>query len=79
MPKTVDGKEGSRMAGRICPKCNRQTLWNKGSKLECSNPECGYKIYIPPNSGMGGKGKRCPVCGRYTWFQGKCNACGAHE
>lgn len=67
------------MAGKMCPKCGRQTFWNKGGRLECSNPECGYKIFIPANQGMGGKGKKCPVCGKFTWFQGKCTSCGAHE
>ena len=67
------------MAGKMCPKCGRQTLWNKGARLECSNPGCGYKIFIPANQGMGGKGKKCPVCGKFTWFRGKCTSCGSHE
>ena len=67
------------MAGKMCPKCGRQTLWNKGGRLECSNPECGYKVFIPANQGMGGKGKKCPVCGKFPWFQGKCTSCGSHE
>ncbi|MBP3610991.1 MAG: hypothetical protein J6J42_11735 [Lachnospiraceae bacterium] len=65
------------MAGKICPKCGEQTLWNKGNKLVCSR--CEYTIIIPPNQGMGGKGKKCPVCGKYTWFNGRCNNCGSHE
>lgn len=65
------------MAGKICPKCGRQTFWNKGAKMECSN--CGYVVIIPPNGGMGGKGQKCPVCGKFTWFNGKCNSCGAHD
>lgn len=65
------------MAGKMCPKCGRQTLWDKGNKFECS--KCGYTIIIPVNNGMGGKGKKCPVCGKFTWFDGKCRSCGAHE
>ena len=65
------------MAGKMCPKCGKQTLWDKGAKLECSS--CGYKVMVPSNGGMGGKGQKCPVCGKYTWFRGKCNSCGAKE
>lgn len=67
------------MPGKMCPKCHRLTLWDKGARLECSTPGCGYKIIIPSNGGMGGKGQKCPVCGKYTWFRGKCNSCGAKE
>lgn len=65
------------MAGKMCPKCNRQTLWTKGFDLVCSN--CGYKVIVPPLGGMGGKGQKCPACGKYTWFKGKCTSCGAHD
>ena len=67
------------MAGKVCPKCKQRTLWTNGARLECSNPECGYKITVPSNEGKGGKGTKCPVCGKYTWFKGRCNSCGAHE
>ena len=43
------------MAGKMCPKCGKQTLWDKGAKLECSS--CGYKVMVPSNGGMGGKVK----------------------
>ena len=43
------------MPGKMCPKCHRLTLWDKGARLECSTPGCGYKIIIPSNGGMGGK------------------------
>ncbi len=65
------------MAGKTCPKCGEQTLWQKGRSLKCSR--CNYEIHTPTNNGMGGKGKRCPVCGRYTWFEGVCNSCGTRE
>lgn len=65
------------MAGKKCPKCGELTFWTKGNKMECS--KCGHTITIPSNGGMGGRGQRCPVCGKYTWFNGKCNSCGAHE
>lgn len=45
------------MAGRVCPKCHRQTLWDKGARFECSNPECGYKVIVPSNGGKEGKVK----------------------
>ena len=63
------------MAGKICPKCEQKTLWNHGNKLKCS--KCDYTIIIPPNQGKGGKGQKCPVCGKYTWFDKQCNSCGA--
>lgn len=65
------------MAGKICPSCGEQTLWNKGSRLECS--KCGYRMNIPANQGMGGKGRKCPNCGKNTLFNGRCSNCGAKE
>lgn len=38
-----------------------------------------FRVMVPSNGGMGGKGQKCPVCGKYTWFRGKCNSCGAKE
>lgn len=65
------------MAGKMCPKCSNQTLWNEGSKLRCS--KCNYTVLIPVNDGKGGKGTKCPACGKFTWFNGCCNNCGARE
>ena len=65
------------MAGKMCPKCNELTLWTRGNELICSR--CGYTVKIPPLQGKGGKGRKCPVCGKFTWFDGKCNSCGAYE
>lgn len=43
------------MTGKICPKCGKQTLWDKGANLECS--ACGYKeVTVSSNDGMGGNG-----------------------
>lgn len=65
------------MAGTNCPKCQKNTFFTHGNKMNCSN--CGYSITKPSNNGMGGKGKKCPACGKYTWFNDHCNSCGAHE
>ena len=65
------------MSGKSCPKCGALTLWSQGNKLVCS--KCGYSVHIPSNQGKGGKGAKCPACGRYTWFDGRCNSCGAHD
>ncbi len=65
------------MAGAICPKCGEMTLWQKPFGKECSR--CGYRVYRSINSGKGGKGSRCPLCGKYTFFDGRCSSCGAHE
>lgn len=59
------------MPGSKCPECGKNTLYG----LTCRN--CGYKVSMGP-----GKGKECPMCGRYTLkknFLGKwiCNNCGA--
>lgn len=62
-----------------CPNCKKQTLFRKGFKLVCSNPNCRYTITVPVNDGKGGKGNKCPVCGRFTWFNGRCSSCGAHD
>ena len=69
------------MAGRQCPKCGNLTMWQKGNELRCSRDECGYKLHIPSNLGKGGKGQRCPLCNRYTFFNGRCHnkSCGVHE
>lgn len=65
------------MPGAVCPKCGKMTFYDRGDRRECS--KCGYKVFKSVNSGMGGKGKRCPICGRYTWFDKRCRSCGAHE
>lgn len=65
------------MSGKKCPKCHRLTLWDRGQTLECSNPECRYKIVIPIDRRREEKGQKCPVCGKYTWVNGECSSCGA--
>ena len=65
------------MPGMACPRCSELTFYRKGNKRICS--KCGYTVTESPNEGKGGKGQRCPMCGKFTWFKGKCNACGAHE
>lgn len=67
------------MAGKICPKCGKATLFESPTGRKCTNPECGYKVDVPPNGGVGGKGKKCPICGKFTMFNGKCTNCGAKE
>ena len=64
------------MAGKMCMKCGKQTLWNKGNKLVCSN--CDFTVNLPSNDGKGGKGQKCPSCGKFTWFNNRCNSCGAN-
>jgi len=44
-------------------------------KIKCS--KCGFEMIIPPNSGKGGRGKKCANCGKLTVFNNKCNNCGA--
>lgn len=63
--------------GKVCPKCGRRTLFEHGSYLECT--KCGYKMIIPTPGGKGGKGQKCPNCGKFTFFGGKCRSCGARE
>ena len=63
------------MPGKRCAKCGNATVFTRGNKAVCSS--CGAEYTLPSNSGRGGKGQRCPFCGRYTWFDGRCNACGA--
>lgn len=67
--------------GRKCPQCKKNTLWETATGLKCSNPECSYQLITPANGGMGGKGKRCPACGKYQMFNGKCRnpECGAKK
>lgn len=66
------------MPGKLCPKCGSRKLWEKNDgNYECSN--CGYRLQVPVNGGKGGKGQRCPICKRYTFFDGKCRNCGARE
>lgn len=63
------------MAGKMCPKCGRLTLFETTTGRKCT--QCGYTIYVPPNGGMGGLGKKCPICGKMAVFNGKCTKCGA--
>lgn len=63
------------MAGRKCPRCNQLTFFVNGRNGECKS--CGYEMQVPANEGKGGKGKRCPNCGKYTVFNDACSNCGA--
>lgn len=65
------------MAGKKCPNCGNLTFFEKPTGGECNN--CGYKMFVPPNEGKGGKGNRCLRCGKYTVFNGVCRnpKCGA--
>ncbi len=65
------------MAGMKCPKCGKFTVFNTPSGKSCSNPDCDYSVYVPPNNGKGGKGRKCLNCGSYTVFNGRCTNCGA--
>lgn len=63
------------MAGQKCPKCGESTFYETTNGRKCS--KCGYTMYVPPNGGKGGLGKKCNACGRQTVFNGKCTNCGA--
>ena len=65
------------MAGMKCPKCNKLTVFPTPTGKKCSS--CGFTIYVPPNGGSGGKGRKCLMCGKFTVFNGKCTSCGAVE
>lgn len=69
-------KEALSMAGKLCPNCNELAFFKTtGENRKCS--KCGYEMIIPPNSGKGGRGKKCTYCGKLTVFNNKCNSCGA--
>ena len=63
------------MAGKLCPKCNKQTFFETTSGRKCS--KCGYTMTLPANDGKGGRGVKCSNCGKLQVFNGKCRACGA--
>lgn len=65
------------MAGKRCPNCNQATLFETGvgQDRRCSN--CGLEVKVPPNDGKGGKGQKCPICGKQTVFKNRCRNCGA--
>lgn len=65
------------MAGKVCPDCGKATLFETPTGRKCT--KCGYSIYLPPNNGKGGLGKRCPICGKQSVFNGKCTKCGAKQ
>lgn len=46
------------MAGKLCPKCGKLTLFETSTGRKCT--KCGYIVYLPPNGGRGGLGKKCP-------------------
>lgn len=65
------------MAGAVCPKCGKLTLYRNAVGKKCT--KCGYEIRAAVNGGRGGKGQKCPLCGQNTLFNGKCRSCGARE
>lgn len=65
------------MPGMKCPKCGRPTFFSTPKGKQCS--QCGHSMYVPPNNGKGGKGKKCMNCGKMTMFNGKCTNCGAKD
>ncbi len=62
------------MAGKLCPQCKKNTFFETPKGGKCN--KCGYTAKSPPNEGRGGKGKRCPICGNFTVFNGKCTVDG---
>lgn len=58
-----------------CPKCGKPTFFESPTGRRCT--KCGYTMYVPPNGGLGGRGKKCTHCGKQTVFNGKCTHCGA--
>ena len=65
------------MAGKMCPNCHQATLFETGNGLNRKCTKCGFEVRVSPNSGKGGKGQKCPICGKQTVFKNKCNNCGA--
>lgn len=63
------------MAGMKCPKCGELTFFETSNGRRCT--KCGHSMYVPPNSGKGGLGKKCLSCGKQTVFNGRCTNCGA--
>lgn len=39
--------------------------------------KCGLVVKMPPNDGKGGKGQKCPICGKQMVFKNACQNCGA--
>lgn len=64
-----------KMAGMKCPKCGKFTFFETSTGRKCSS--CGHTMFVPPNGGMGGKGKLCLNCYKNTVFNGRCTNCGA--
>ncbi|MBR7002577.1 MAG: hypothetical protein IKI11_07965 [Neisseriaceae bacterium] len=62
------------MAGKKCPECGKQTLFQNKNEIKCST--CGSTATIPPNEGKGGRGKQCFNCEKYKVFNGTCHECG---
>lgn len=69
------------MPGSQCPNCGKATFFVNEKGGLCNN--CGYKMKDHPNGGKGGKGKKCPICKKFTLFgdketqRFKCTNCGA--
>lgn len=63
------------MAGKICPKCSKQTFYETNTGRECT--QCGCKMTLPVANGKGGRGRRCANCNKMTVHNDKCSSCGA--
>ncbi len=63
------------MAGKMCPSCGNYTFFLSPEGRTCTR--CGFRMVLPVNSGRGGKGQKCPNCGKQTVFNKKCRNCGA--
>lgn len=63
------------MAGKLCPKCGKQTFFVSSFGRKCT--KCGYTMILPANEGKGGRGQKCSNCGKLTVFNSKCRNCGA--
>ena len=61
--------------GIKCPNCGRATLHQEGNNgLKCT--QCDYEaLRSDPNGPKPGKGQYCPMCKRWTVYNGVCNRC----
>lgn len=63
------------MAGAMCPNCGKFTFFQTPTGRKCT--VCHYEMVLPANDGVGGRGKYCPGCKKYTVFKNRCRNCGA--
>lgn len=59
------------MAGKLCPNCDRQTLFPTNTGGECS--KCGLVMTVDKVR----NGTKCSNCGKFTVKDNKCHHCGA--